>query len=138
MRSESEDIKDAFIKYAMKAIKNRKKDYLRKREYLNQHEETVDSLFPPYFEAESLDIFEQSKYFQSQIENEELDAALSRLNPRERSILFLRIVDGWSYHELAPQMHLGYKGAAALYYRAYDKVKSAMQKGKGKQWNRKA
>ena len=65
--------------------------------------------------------------FSMKMENEALLMAFLSLNERERYVLLKRIVDEVSIEDLAEGLGLGYKGAAAVYYRAIKKIKRKMK-----------
>lgn len=65
------------------------------------------------------------------IQNEKLFLALTRLSDRERYVLFSRVLDEKGIDELALALGLSYKGVAAIYYRAIQKIKKTM-KGESK------
>lgn len=72
------------------------------------------------------EIYEQSNFFKDQIELPELDRALNTLNRRYRYILFARAVEGRSFEEIGAELGLDYKGVAAIYYRARNKIRKEM------------
>lgn len=62
-----------------------------------------------------------------QLENDKLLQALKELDERERQIFFARVLDEKSFVELASIVGLGYKGVAAVYYRALRKIRNRMK-----------
>ncbi len=64
-------------------------------------------------------------------QNEKLFLALTCLSDRERYVLFRRVLDEKGIDELAMALGLSYKGVAAIYYRAIQKIKIKM-KGESK------
>lgn len=53
---------------------------------------------------------------------------MNQLSDRERYILLERVVCERSFDELAAELGIGYKGAAAIYYRAIKKIKNGMMR----------
>lgn len=62
-----------------------------------------------------------------QLENDKLLCALKELDERERQIFLARVLDEKSFEELACTVGLGYKGVAAVYYRALHKIRKQMK-----------
>ena len=58
-----------------------------------------------------------------QIQNKKLQWSLSHLTERERFGFFNRALDERSLDELAAELGLSYKGVAAIFYRAIQKIK---------------
>ena len=53
--------------------------------------------------------------------------ALDQLQKRERYILLARILEERSFTELAQELQIGYKGAAAIYYRALSRIREKLE-----------
>lgn len=53
--------------------------------------------------------------------------ALDQLQKRERYILLARILEERSFAELAQELQIGYKGAAAIYYRALSRIREKLE-----------
>lgn len=64
------------------------------------------------------------------IQNEKLYQALFELSERERYVFFNRVLEEKSLDELAAELGLSYKGAAAVYYRAVERIRKKMRGGK--------
>ena len=60
-------------------------------------------------------------------ENAKLEQALQKISERDRYVLFARILAERSFEELAAELGVGYKGIAAVYYRALQKLKKEME-----------
>ena len=73
------------------------------------------------------DIYAQSPYFQAQFDNPTLEEALKKLNDRYRYILYAHIVEERSFGEIGEELCMNYKGVAALYYRARNKLREEMR-----------
>lgn len=66
-----------------------------------------------------------------QLESTTLQNALCQLSERERYVFLSRVLEETGFEELGAELGLGYKGAAAVYYRAAGKIKKLM-KGDGR------
>lgn len=64
-----------------------------------------------------------------QIENQMLLEALQQLGERERYVFLNRALGEKSFERLSIELGLTYKGAAAIYYRAIQKIKQKMRGG---------
>lgn len=74
----------------------------------------------------SEDIFSQLP-FEMQWENEDLRRAVQCLSERERYVVLARAVTGCTFSEIADKIHVGYKGAAAIYYRSLEKIRKEVE-----------
>ena len=55
-----------------------------------------------------------------------LAQALGQISDRERYIFFARALEKRNFDDLAAELGMGYKGVAAAYYRAVQKLKKEM------------
>lgn len=62
-----------------------------------------------------------------EFQNDKLKNAIELLNDRERFVLFSRTLVERSFDEIAQDLNLSYKGVAAIYYRAIQKIKKNME-----------
>ena len=53
--------------------------------------------------------------------------AVDQLQERERYVLLARILEERSFMELAQELQIGYKGAAAIYYRALRRIREKLE-----------
>lgn len=115
-------LQNQFTAYLVTAIRWRKITYLRKRTKLGRRElpTNFDSEFTQALETleENLTTLEQPV-----LESIALAQALGRITDRERYVLFARVLEERSFNDLAAELGLEYKGAAAIYYRAIQKLK---------------
>ena len=96
--------------------------YMKAQQITTLIEETaIDSTFD--LEQEVL----QGIPLYMRLQNEKLFWSLSTLTERERYVLFNRALDERSLEELAVELGLSYKGVAAIYYRAIQKIKKKMK-----------
>lgn len=125
--AEDRKLRARFIAYLAAAFRHHKKKYcdksnaLQQYEILFEHPETISSslqtnndLYLPLI---------------MHFENEALICAIHCLSARERYVLLSRGVGGFSFKEIAACLGMSYKGAAAIYYRAVDKIKRNMEVG---------
>lgn len=119
-------LRNSFTGYLASAVQHRRADYFVEQERyrtINGHMEEI--YYPESFdlEAEAL----KDLPIAMKMENEALLMAFLSLDERERYVLLKRIVDEVSIEDLAEDLGLGYKGAAAVYYRAVKKIKRKMK-----------
>lgn len=62
-----------------------------------------------------------------QLENDTLKDALEQISEREQYVFLAHVLEEASFEELAVALGLGYKGVAAIYYRAVNKIKRKMK-----------
>lgn len=132
-RNEGQDSDDVlqnkFTAYLLSAVKRRRALYidaaLRNQKLSEMIEAAVtDDTFD--FDSElSLDAPLYMK-----IQNEKLYQALFELSERERYVFFNRVLEEKSLDELAAELGLSYKGAAAVYYRTVERIRKKMRGGK--------
>lgn len=121
-----EILQNKFTAYLLSAVQRRKAlyiDSLMKAQQISSliEETAMDSTFD--LEQEAL----QGIPLYMRIQNEKLFWSLSTLTERERYVFFNRALDERSLDELAAELGLSYKGAAAIYYRAIQKIKKKMK-----------
>ncbi len=121
--NELEILQNRFTAYLMAAIKRHRQDYIKKLAV--QDREVLVEEVPET--GEEQDMFRELPIMM-QLEDNRLFYALKTLNERERRIFLGRVLDEKSFLELAQENGLGYKGAAAIYYRTIRK----MEKGIGR------
>lgn len=119
-------LRNCFTGYLASAVQHRRADYFAEDERyqtINVHMEKNDYAESFNLEAEAL----KDLPIEMKMENETLLMAFLSLDERERYVLLKRIVDEVSIEDLAEDLGLGYKGAAAVYYRAVKKIKRRMK-----------
>ena len=124
-QEEAKSLQNQFTAYLLIAIRRRKKDYLNKQRRLANHEilSSVQEITIP--DQSTLDLFEQLPVLM-RLENLALLKAIEGLEESERTILFARILEEYSYDELAQRLGLRYKGASAAYYRVLQKLRRSL------------
>ena len=125
-RGQDEVLQNKFTAYLLSAVQRRKALYIdtlvKAQQISHLIEETaMDSTFE--LEQEAL----QGIPLYMRIQNEKLFGSLSHLTERERYVFFNRALDERSLDELAVELGLSYKGVAAIYYRAIQKIKKKMK-----------
>ena len=125
-REQDEVLQNKFTAYLLSAAQRRKALYIdtlvKAQQISHLIEETaMDSTFE--LEQEAL----QGIPLYMRIQNEKLFWSLSHLTERERYVFFNRALDERSLDELAAELGLSYKGVAAIYYRAIQKIKKKMK-----------
>ncbi len=114
-----------FTAYVTRAVRRRKRDYLDK---LNKYQEKMCTY-------EDVDIAEivgiESEVIEGlpilmRIQNESLLDAILMLSEREQYILLSCALKEKSFTGLSQELGMSYKGIAAIYYRAIQKVRKKM------------
>lgn len=124
-QGEDNILQNQFTAYLVTAIRWRKSTYLKKRVRIEQYEFSSDfdnafvqDLGTPEETAASLE--------QLALDSIMLTQALGQISDRERYIFFARALERRSFQDLALELGLGYKGVAAIYYRALQKLKKEL------------
>ena len=123
---QDEILQNKFTAYLLSAVQRRKALYIDTVMRAQQvsmliEETTMDCLFD--LEKEAL----HGIPLYMRIQNEKLFLSLSQLTERERYVFFNRALDERSLDELAADLGLSYKGVAAIYYRAIQKLRKKMK-----------
>ena len=125
-QEQDEILQNRFTSYLLAAVHRRRAQYIDEEVKAQKisslmEERTMDSTFD--LEEEALS--EIPLYMR--LQNEKLFWSLSTLTERERYVFFNRALDERSLDELAAELGLSYKGVAAIYYRAVQKIKKKMK-----------
>lgn len=121
-------LRNRFTKYLMVSISHRKAALLQKRNKLRTHEYSTDDWSHVQESCVADDILD-SIDLPMQFENAVLQKALEGINNRDRYIFLMRVLEERDFSELAAELGLGYKGAAAAYYRVIRKIKDELGGG---------
>lgn len=112
-------IQNQFTAYVSRAVRNKKIQYINRHSKYKQIEITVD--MQEYFlfvndvdETVTID------------ERDELQSALRVITARERYVFLSRVLDEKDFAIIANELGIGYKGAAAIYYRTLEKLKKVL------------
>ena len=115
---EHDMLQNQFTAFLTVAVSNARIDYLRARIRRLQRElvtEEYEILFS-----------EDHDYIEGISENETLHQAMQTIKEKERYVVLARILDEKGFDEIADELGMGYKGAAALYYRAIRKLRDIL------------
>lgn len=121
-QTEAEKLQNRFTAYLMVAVRRQQRDYVIKKNQRIRHEFLMeDDTYQAEHQTEA-DILDELPLL-IQLENVALQCALEQISERERYVFMARVLDGISFEELG----LGYKGVAAVYYRAVGKIRKRMK-----------
>ena len=123
-------VQNRFTAYLTTAIKRRKYHYIKKKIQQDSHEVSVDDNEYTNLWPEEVDMLAGLPPL-AQMEKQRLLQVLIGLTDRERYVLLAHILDERTFDELAKELGLGYKGVAAAYYRALQKVQKRMRGDRG-------
>lgn len=125
-KGEANIIQNRFTKYLMISIHHKKSSVLLGRRNICERETYPDDwdALPGVAVEED---YTQQVSSPLDFENAALSCALSQLKERDRYIFFARILDEKDFYTLAAELGMGYKGVAAAYYRAIEKIKKEMR-----------
>ena len=115
---EHEILQNQFTAFLTVAVSNARIDYLRARIRRLQRElvtEEYEILFS-----------EDCDYIEAISENDALHQAMQTMKEKERYVVLARILDEKGFDEIADELGMGYKGVAAIYYRAIRKLKNIL------------
>ena len=124
-QGEDNILQNQFTTYLMTAIRWQKIAYLKRRTRLGTHE------LPTDFDSAFAQMMEVQGKSTVSVEQPVLDSlmlvqALGQISGRERHIFFARALEKRSFDDLASELGIGYKGVAAVYYRAIQKLKKEL------------
>jgi len=107
-------LQNQFTAFLNTALCNTRKAYLRGKYRRCKREYITDEFFLCPYDGE---------YIESAVDYAELYAALSAIREKERRVFFARVLDEKGFDEIARELGLSYKGAAAIYYRTIAKLR---------------
>ncbi len=127
-QNESEAIQNRFTAYVSIAIRRRRNEFIR--QILRY--QMVESMFTDIeTKVDDSDGMEQKVIeglpLYLRLENDQLLCALKGISDRERYVVLSKILNEKGFEELSSELGLGYKGVAALYYRAIKKLKKRVK-----------
>lgn len=120
------DLQHIFTAYILKAVQNRRYDYIRRQKKLLELEALQAEPWPE-IEVDYSEEFEKSFPLWMQMENDGLLAAMRELTAREQSIFLDRVLAEMRFSALASKFGLTCAGAASVYYRAIRKLRKKME-----------
>lgn len=121
-KGEDNILQNKFTKYLIISIHRKKTAFMQQRDKIIVHEQFLDS-----WERASLNIHEDMSDRSDLLENMDFIQALESISERDRYIFFAHVLDDRGFAELGSELGLGYKGAAAAYYRTIKKIKEGMR-----------
>ena len=121
-KGEDNILQNKFTKYLIISIHRKKTAFMQQRDKIIVHEQLLDS-----WERASLNIHEDMSDRSDLLENMDFIQALESISERDRYIFFAHVLDDRGFAELGSELGLGYKGAAASYYRTIKKIKEGMR-----------
>lgn len=116
--NEHDILQNQFTAFLTVAISNARIDYLRirirrlQRELITEEHEILFS--------------QETDYIEVILDNDALRHAMQEIKEKERYVVLARILDEKGFDEIADELSIGYKGAAAIYYRAIKKLKKIL------------
>lgn len=122
-----------FNKYVKTALIRKRKDYLKKKARIMEHETPQDPETILLYKWDRRNDRDFEELFQDDtdilnldIENKRLQQALNCLNQREYYVVITYTLKRRTLMQLAEDLGIKYKSAAAVYYRAMDKLRREM------------
>lgn len=122
---EEYQIQNQFTAYLQVALRRRKCAYLSERRRKQQHEQPMEP-DRQFFSANAWED-EYLRKMELRMEYRAILQAVDQLQERERYVLLARILEERSFMELAQELQIGYKGAAAIYYRALRRIREKLE-----------
>lgn len=129
-QGEAEKLQNRFTAYLLVALRRQQRDYVIKKNQQKRYELLVEEDTYQAGRQEETDLLNELPLLM-QLESTTLQNALCQLSERERYVFLSRVLEETGFEELGAELGLGYKGAAAVYYRAAGKIKKLM-KGDGR------
>lgn len=127
-QSEDDILQNKFTAYLLSSVKRRKALYIDMALRDLQATEMIECAEVEDTLAYDVDYFMDAPVYMK-IQNEKLYQALFELSERERYVFFNRVLEEKSMDELATELGLSYKGVAAVYYRAVQRIRKKMRGG---------
>ena len=122
-----------FNKYVKTALIRKRQDYLQKKARIREHETPQDPETILLYKWDRRNDRDFEELFQDDtdiltldIENKRLQQALNCLNQREYYAVITYTLKRRTLMQLAEDLGIKYKSAAAVYYRAMDKLRREM------------
>lgn len=119
-------VQNRFTAYLSQAVSRQKAQYIKKKDRKADMECGIDPVEHENLWPEEVDMLAGLPPL-AQVENQRLLRALVGLTERERYILLTHVLDEREFSDLSAELGLGYKGVAAAYYRAIQKIKKEMR-----------
>lgn len=117
--TDNDRLQNQFTAYLRHAVHNGRADYLSKKSIAWKTEIMLEDM--DYL------LTEDSDFVLRVAEYDALRQALEKIKEQERYILLARVVEEKSFAEIAAEVDLSYKGAAAVYYRTLGKLRKILR-----------
>lgn len=124
-------VQNRFSAYLVIALRHAKYKIIAERIRYQKFESTVAMTYLLDSErtqrlsnTENLSCIEQIEF-----QNDRLEKTIESLSEKERFVLFNRAIAERRFDEIAGDLNLSYKGVAAIYYRAMQKIRKDMGDG---------
>lgn len=118
-KNESKVLQNQFTSFLAVSVNNAKLDYLRSRLRRLHRELLIEE--PDIYFASVVDCTELFS------DKEALDIAMQEIKENERYIVIARVLHDKGFEEIARELEMGYKGVAAIYYRAIKKLNKVLR-----------
>lgn len=125
-KDEANMVQNRFTKYLVVSVHRKKSAILQGRRKIRNSESSTDDWDALPGIAVEAD-YAQQVSSPLDFENAALSRALAQLKERGRYIFFARVLDEKEFDDLAAELGMKYKGVAAAYYRAIEKIKKEMR-----------
>ena len=120
-----EELQIRFTGYLIQAVRRTQRDYLRALCKYGENE-ILTEVFCAVSQTLEQEVMERLPLWEN-IESGALLYALKQLDERERYVFLARVLDKRPFDVIGMQLGLSYKGAAAVYYRAIQKLKKSIE-----------
>lgn len=120
-----EELQIRFTGYLIQAVRRTQRDYLRALCKYGENE-ILTEVFCAVSQTLEQEVMERLPLWEK-IESSALLYALKQLDERERYVFLARVLDKRPFDVIGVQLGLSYKGAAAVYYRAIQKLKKSIE-----------
>ena len=133
---EDRDLQNQFTAYLVRAVQRKRREVIHKQirrqemEVVTDLQEYWDSIGSRSIQPEEMADYITTSFQEMSFENVRLERALQKISERDRYVLFAKIIEERSLEEIAVELGIGYKGLAAIYYRAIQKIRKEMENAK--------
>lgn len=130
---EDGDLQNQFTAYLVRAVQRKRREVIHKQirrqemEVVTDLQEYWDSIGSRSIQPEEMADYITTSFQEMSFENVRLEHALQKISERDRYVLFAKIIEERSLEEIAVELGIGYKGLAAIYYRAIQKIRKEME-----------
>lgn len=108
-------LQNQFTAYITTSMHRGRLLYLRRKAQMYQRETALEEFH--------LILLDETDRLEQLEVNQVIVSALKSIKEKERKIFLARVIEEKSFAEIAAEMNMGYKGAAAVYYRTIEKLR---------------